>query len=137
MRATLVVSRVESGNPQKSLPVGSNERMKSIALNEEIWQWVAAIPMGKVATYGQIARLAGYPNHARYVGTTMKNLPRDSSLPWFRVLRSNGELAFPVASPNWQRQKSLLEAEGILFNNFRVSLPLYQWNLQAGNATAG
>jgi methylated-DNA-protein-cysteine methyltransferase-like protein len=103
--------------------------MPHVSLNEEIWQWVAAIPAGKVATYGQIARLAGYPNHARYVGTTMKNLPRGTSLPWFRVLRSNGELAFPVASAPWKRQKALLEDEGVVFSNFRVALRQFQWDL--------
>jgi methylated-DNA-protein-cysteine methyltransferase-like protein len=103
--------------------------MAQVSLNEEIWQWVAAIPAGKVATYGQIARLAGYPNHARYVGTTMKNLPRGTSLPWFRVLRSNGELAFPVASAPWKRQKALLEDEGVVFSNFRVALRQFQWDL--------
>ena len=103
--------------------------MTADSLKEEIWQWVAAIPPGKVATYGQIARLAGYPSHARYVGTTMKNLPPDTLLPWFRVLRSNGELAFPVTSPAWQRQKSLLENEHVIFRDFRVPLSDYQWDL--------
>jgi methylated-DNA-protein-cysteine methyltransferase-like protein len=117
--------------PNTALPLcpGPREQMAQVALNEEIWQWVAAIPPGKVATYGQIARLVGYPNHARYVGTTMKNLPKGTSLPWFRVLRSNGELAFPVASAPWKRQKALLEEEGVMFSNFRVALRHFQWDL--------
>jgi methylated-DNA-protein-cysteine methyltransferase-like protein len=96
-------------------------------LKETLWQLVAAIPKGKVATYGQLARLAGYPSHARYVGTTLNRLPRDSTLPWFRVLRSSGELAFPAGSAAWKRQKTLLEAEGVLIKGMKLSLKQYQW----------
>ena len=101
--------------------------MLNNSLREEIWQLVAAIPRGKVATYGQIARLAGYPGHSRYVGTTLKNLPAGSTLPWFRVLLGNGALAFAPGGEAWQRQKSLLETEGVLFKAMRVPLKQYQW----------
>lgn len=97
-------------------------------LKETLWQLVAAIPRGKVATYGQLARLAGYPSHARYVGTTLNRLPRDSALPWFRVLRSSGEPAFPAGSAAWKKQKALLEAERVLFQGMKVSLKQYQWH---------
>ena len=103
--------------------------MHALSIQEEIWQWVAAIPPGKVATYGQIARLAGYPRHARYTGTILKKLPKGSTLPWFRVLKATGELAFPVGSGSWKRQKSSLEAEGVTMQAMRISLPLYQWQL--------
>ncbi len=101
--------------------------MLASSLKEEIWQWVASIPAGRVATYGQLARLAGLPNHARYVGTTLKNLPKGTTLPWFRVLKSNGELAFPAASPAWKKQKKLLEVEGILMQGMKVQLSVYQY----------
>ena len=48
---------------------------------ERIWQVVSIIPLGKVATYGQVARLAGLPGYARYVGYTMKTLPSGSKMP--------------------------------------------------------
>ena len=99
------------------------------SLKEEIWQWVAAIPAGRVATYGQIARLAGYPGQARFVGTTMKRLPRDTTLPWHRILKSDGRLAFPVASTAWNRQKALLEHEGVIFSGLKLSLTRYQWQI--------
>ena len=101
--------------------------MLASSLKEEIWQLVASIPAGRVATYGQLARLAGLPNHARYVGTTLKNLPKGTTLPWFRVLKSNGELAFPAASPAWKKQKKLLEVEGILMQGMKVQLSVYQY----------
>jgi methylated-DNA-protein-cysteine methyltransferase-like protein len=94
-------------------------------INEIIWQVVAAIPKGRVATYGQIAKLAGYPNHARYVGTTLKKLPADSTLPWYRVVNAKGELSFPQGSVQYQKQKLFLEAEGITFNTCKLSLNTY------------
>lgn len=95
--------------------------------DEIIWQTVAAIPRGNVATYGQIARLAGYPGLARYVGRLMKLLPADSAIPWHRVINAKGELAFPVDSDGYHRQKSRLEAEGIRFQGPRIRLKHYVW----------
>jgi methylated-DNA-protein-cysteine methyltransferase-like protein len=94
-------------------------------INEIIWQIVASIPKGNVATYGQIAKLAGHPSHARYVGATLKKLPADSVLPWHRVVNAKGELSFPVDSEQYQKQKELLEAEGIEFKSFKLSLSRY------------
>ena len=102
--------------------------MQTSSLREKIWQIVAAIPEGHVATYGQIARLAGYPSHARYVGTTLKNLPRGTKLPWYRVVNGKGQLSFPVNSASWQRQKKQLEAEGVVFVGERFSLKTFQWD---------
>ena len=79
------------------------ENLQSAALNESIWQIVAAIPQGSVATYGQIARMAGLPTYARYVGTTLKKLPNDSRLPWHRVVNGKGQISFPVNSPAWRK----------------------------------
>ena len=101
--------------------------MTSQKLDEVIWQIVASIPKGKVASYGQIAKIAGYPNHARYVGTTLKHLPKDTSLPWFRVINGKGEIAFPVGSSAYSRQKDALEAEGIAFIKGKISMKIYQW----------
>lgn len=96
--------------------------MDSNSLRATIWQVVALIPRGRVATYGQVARLAGHPNHARYVGTVLRQLPADSRLPWHRVLCSGGRLAFAADSSNGRRQRSRLEAEGVIFNAARVDL---------------
>ena len=96
-------------------------------LNEIIWQVVASIPKGKVATYGQVARVCGFPNHARYVGSTLKKLPTGTTLPWYRVINAKGEISFPQGSDAYTRQKSLLESEGVKFNNTKLSLSVYGW----------
>ena len=102
--------------------------MTAEKLQETIWQIVAAIPKGKVATYGQVARLAGYPSHARFVGTTLKNLPKGTKLPWYRVVNGKGQLSFPFNSASWRRQKKHLEAEGVVFIGERFSLKTYRWD---------
>lgn len=102
--------------------------MLMTSLQEEIWQWVAAVPPGNVATYGQIARLAGYPRHARYVGTVLKQLPTGSTLPWFRILKSSGEIAFPPGTRHWQTQKDCLASEGVLVSGNKVDLKRYCWS---------
>jgi len=94
---------------------------------ERIWLVVSQIPEGKVASYGQIAKLAELPGYARYVGHVMKKLPTGSTLPWHRVLKSDGRIAFPPHADAWKRQKSLLEGEGVVLLNGRVSMRKFRW----------
>ena len=94
---------------------------------EKIWHVVSCIPRGKVATYGQVARLAGLPGYARYVGYTMKTLPSGSKMPWFRVVNSKGQLSFPKHSGQYRAQQEKLEAEGIVFSEGKFCLQTYQW----------
>ena len=101
--------------------------MQTSSLKEEIWQIVASITQGRVATYGQIAKIVGYPSHARYVGTTLRNLPHGTKLPWHRVVNGKGQLSFPYNSQPWRLQKSRLEAEGIVFTGKGFSLRYFQW----------
>ena len=72
----------------------------------EIWSIVAQIPAGRIATYGQLARLAGMPGYARRVGRAMAAAPE--GLPCHRVVNASGRTA-----PGWTRQRELLEAEGV------------------------
>ena len=86
---------------------------------QAIFLVVSQIPAGKIATYGQIASLAGFPGAARLVGSTLKNLPKTSKLPWHRVI--NAQLKISTRSTNSMReQKQKLRAEGIEFRNSRV-----------------
>lgn len=102
--------------------------MTQIELKQIIWQLVAAIPAGKVATYGQIATLCGYPGHARYVGHTLKQLPAETALPWHRVINARGQIAFATDSPTYQRQRMRLEQEGVHFSGETISLSVYRWD---------
>lgn len=102
--------------------------MTDAHLKQIIWQIVAAIPRGRLATYGQVAELAGYPRHARYVGTTLRQLPQGTALPWFRVVNARGTLSFPPGSRAYARQKALLESEGIVFRDGSFDLRAHRWN---------
>ncbi len=76
-----------------------------------IWQVVTKIKPGRVMSYGEVARMAGYPRHARMVSRAMSRSP--IALPWHRVVRSNRTLAFEVDSDAYEKQASLLEKEGV------------------------
>lgn len=125
--------RADSGGSRRKRQSAAQNRVAQarpdFSLREEIWQWVAAIPPGCVATYGQIARLAGFPRHARYVGATLKHLPKGTALPWFRVLRGTGELAFAPGSAGYRTQRRLLEAEAVTFTGGKVPLRKFGWTL--------
>jgi len=95
---------------------------------ERIWQVVSQIPLGKVASYGQIAKLAGLPGYARYVGYVMKNLPAGTQLPWHRVVNSRGAISFKDGTCQYLEQKSRLEKEGIVFIKGRFSMKQYGWS---------
>lgn len=94
---------------------------------QRIWQTVLAIPAGKVASYGQIADLAGLPGRARLVGRALGVAPAEQQLPWYRVLRASGQLAFGPASATALKQSRLLQAEGVQVVNNRVDLRTFGW----------
>lgn len=89
---------------------------------------VAQIPAGQVATYGQIAALAGSPRAARQVGGVLSALPPDTAVPWQRVINRQGSLS------TWRKgcgelQQALLEAEGIVFDaSGACDLSCYGWS---------
>ncbi|MFE8073247.1 MGMT family protein [Marinobacteraceae bacterium S3BR75-40.1] len=94
---------------------------------QAIWQVVHSIPPGRVATYGQIARLAALPGLARFVGRTLSRLPEGNSLPWHRVINAQGKISFPPHSTGAQEQTERLRAEGVEVRNGRISLARYGW----------
>jgi methylated-DNA-protein-cysteine methyltransferase-like protein len=81
---------------------------------QAILRAVEAIPRGKVASYGQVAALAGLPRRARLVGRVLANLPPASKVPWHRVINARGEISLAGASATKQRR--LLAAEGVKFS---------------------
>ncbi|MEP3561185.1 MAG: methylated-DNA--[protein]-cysteine S-methyltransferase [Marinobacter sp.] len=94
---------------------------------QKIWQVVAAIPSGNVASYGQVAAMAGLGRQARFVGRALGKLPAGHSIPWHRVLRSNGQIAFPEGTETRQLQTEKLRLEGVEVNKGRVSMKSFQW----------
>lgn len=95
---------------------------------ERIYKIARCIPPGQVATYGQIARLAGMPRGARTVGWAMRATPDGSDVPWQRVVNSKGTISFHPESQGAAVQQALLEAEGIAFDEQgRIDLRLYGW----------
>ncbi len=95
---------------------------------ERIYAVVARVPLGKVATYGQIANLAGLPGRARQVGYALHALPAGSELPWHRVINARGEVS-RRAELGWEGfQRQLLEEEGAIFDSAgRVDLERCRW----------
>lgn len=89
---------------------------------------VKKIPKGKVATYGQIARLAGKPQGTRGVVWILSSSSATNDLPWYRVINAKGKISFPEMTEHWIRQKGMLEREGVKFNDAGiVDLKTYQW----------
>jgi methylated-DNA-protein-cysteine methyltransferase-like protein len=91
-------------------------------LLERIWNEVAAIPRGEVASYGGVARRAGLPRRARLVGHALKVAPAALKLPWHRVLNAQGRISLPAGSEAHRMQRRLLEEEGVMFRNGRADL---------------
>ena len=95
-----------------------------------IWKVVISIPPGRVASYGQVARLAGLPKRARLVGTALGAAPA-GSLPWYRVINAQGRIALPPNSRGYREQCKRLREEGVVVSKGRVDLRRYGW--KAGN----
>jgi len=91
-----------------------------------IRETVAAIPLGNVASYGQLAELAGWPRRARYVARVLGDSPADT-LPWHRVVRADGRIAFPLGSPGFLKQRGRLQAEGVVVLAGRVNMKQFRW----------
>ena len=102
-------------------------KARSDGAYERIYAVARRIPRGRVATYGQVAALAGLAGHARQVGYAMHAL-QDDDVPWHRVLNARGEVSRRAEPGAEQLQRFLLESEGVRFDGRgRVSLPAWRW----------
>ena len=96
------------------------------SLHSRIHAIVSRIPRGRVATYGQVARLAGLKGQARLVGYALHALPAGTSVPWQRVVNAKGAISTPGGPGG--RQGRLLEREGVRFDvRGLISLADFQW----------
>lgn len=98
-----------------------------LSFQDKIYKITKLIPEGRVATYGQLAKLAGNPRAARVVGMCMKNNPNAPIVPCHRVVASNGELTGYSAGEGVVTKKQMLINEKVNFINNRVNLSLSQW----------
>lgn len=104
---------------------------------ELIWSVVKRIPPGRVATYGQIAEIAGLEGHARQVGYALHNLPERSDVPWHRVINAKGEISPRSAGDSHELQRMLLEAEGVEIDlRGRIALKEYRWKPRVNKSPA-
>jgi methylated-DNA-protein-cysteine methyltransferase-like protein len=105
---------------------------------QHIYAVVRQIPLGKVATYGQVARLAGYPGYARQVGYALFRLPdQGSDVPWQRVVNAKGQVSYsPLRYGSDEQQRVLLEDEGVVFDaRGTIDLQKFGWQ-PVGNSGA-
>jgi len=89
--------------------------MTTLSFPDQVYAVVQRIPPGRVATYGQIARIQGRPRGAREVGWALRDLPAGRDVPWQRVINAQGRVSFPPGSQGAAEQQEMLEAEGIVF----------------------
>jgi methylated-DNA-protein-cysteine methyltransferase-like protein len=95
--------------------------MTALSAEQRILAAVRAIPRGQVAGYGEVARRAGLPGRARLAARVLSG-NSDPALPWHRVLRSDGRIAFPPGSEGFREQARRLKAEGLDVANGRVRM---------------
>ena len=101
--------------------------MDNLTLRQRILTIVKEIPKGCVATYGQVAKLAGLPGYARVVGQALNKLPSDTQLPWHRVISASGRMSLSEDSDSFLEQKEKLLSDGITIQETRIDLKEYQW----------
>ncbi len=104
-----------------------NDQHQTDSSNQErIFQVIYQIPKGNVATYGQVAELAGLTKAARLVGSTLKGLPKNTKLPWYRVINASGKISLPPEAGG-KKQQALLEKENVTFIKGKIKLADYGW----------
>ena len=98
------------------------ESHRSVAdqFEQSVWTTLRLVPEGKVISYGELARKAGFPGRSRHVGACLKKLPKGSSLPWHRVVNAQRKLSFPPDSEKYREQKQRLLAESVMFSGSRI-----------------
>lgn len=92
-----------------------------------IWDTIRDVPRGCVASYGQIAEIAGIPRGARQVGYALRHLPDGYDVPWHRIITASGKIAFEKGSPSYRKQAERLMNEEIAVVAGRVDMGKYRW----------
>ncbi len=96
---------------------------------KRIQEQVALIPEGSVASYGQIAKLAGLPRRgARMVARAVRSAPEELQLPWHRIVNAQGKIAIPKGRSGYELQQEMLRAEGVEVENGQLDMDRYRWD---------
>ena len=99
--------------------------MDHLEKEKKIFSAIRSIPPGKVASYGQIATIAGLTRGHRLVAKALHNSPKD--LPWYRVIRADGHCGMAKDSEGFIKQMSLLKSDGVMNKKGRIDMKRYQW----------
>lgn len=94
---------------------------------EALYLALAQVPAGKVVSYGQLADLAGLGRAARWVGSTLAQLPDGTRLPWHRVVGTGGRLSLPAGTPAGDEQPFGAQAGALLVEGNRVDIRRHGW----------
>ena len=94
---------------------------------EKIWATIRLVPLGRVATYGQIATEAGFVKRPRLTAQALANVPPGMELPWHRIINAQGKSSMPEGSRGNREQLRRLKGEGVKIVNGRISLDEYRW----------
>lgn len=94
---------------------------------QRIWETIRDIPRGSVASYGQIADIAGIPRGARQVGYALRQLPDGHDVPWHRVIQASGRIAFDKNSRAFDEQTRRLMLEDVTVAAGRIDMRKYRW----------
>jgi len=99
-----------------------------------VWAVVRRIPRGRVATYGQVAKLAGLPGQARFVGYALAALPDGSGVAWQRVVNASGRVSARRDGGNAEAlQAAMLRREGVRFGaDGAIALERFRWRPRGG-----
>ena len=104
-------------------PLGTDRK----TFYQHIWNTVAAIPPGRVASYGLVADLAGHARSARYVGRALGAAPNRNELPWHRVVNAQGRISIPKTSKAHNEQIQRLIDESVEVNDGQIDMSRYGW----------
>lgn len=94
---------------------------------ERIWATIRRVPLGRVATYGQIAAEAGFPKRPRLTAQALAQVPPGLELPWHRIINAQGRSSLPEGSRGQREQLRRLQGEGVKIVRGRIDLDDYRW----------
>ena len=101
--------------------------MDRIARMHRIWDTIRDVPKGSVASYGQIAEVAGIPRGARQVGYALRHLPDEHNVPWHRIIQASGKIAFDKDTAQYEEQKKRLMMDDVAVISGRIDMQKYRW----------